>query len=331
MPAAAQLDSPTATPGPTEAPRVDRIPFALWHSDRDAFAARFGGALRETGFAIVTGHSIPREAIAAVERGSKAFFALPDAAKRAYADADTHYQRGYSPFGQESAKGRTVADLKEFWHVGRGTIPGLPATPEVAEVEGFDAATRTLFDRMDALAVELMRAVAIYLGQGAHAFDDGLENGNSILRLLHYPPLPEAPKEGSERAAAHEDINLLTLLLGAEESGLQVLHRSGVWMPINAPDGAVVVNVGDMLQRLTAGWLPSTTHRVVNPSPERSRHSRYSMPFFFHLANDYLIDPLPDCVDRAEAEGRAAEPAITAGDFLAERLREIGLAKSDAS
>ena len=148
-----------------------------------------------------------------------------------------------------------------------------------------------------------------------------MAQGNSILRLLHYPPQESAPPAGSVRAAAHEDINVITLLLGAEEAGLEVLHRSGRWLAVNPPPGALVINCGDMLQRLTAGILPSTTHRVVNPPPERARFSRYSMPFFLHFAPDVLIEPLPSCA------GDHAEPAITAHDFLMQRLREIGLVR----
>lgn len=295
--------------------------------DHAANSAQFGqdlvGGLRETGFIVIRNHTISQEAIAAMEIASKDFFTLPEEIKRHYAMPDHHYQRGYSPFGQESAKGRDIPDLKEFWHVGRDTIPGIPGTPAVKETPDFTTAGDALFQEMDEFARTLMVAIGKTLNMTPDAMGDALDNGNSILRLLHYPPMPK--RDGpSVRAAEHEDINLLTLLLGAEEAGLQVKHRSGEWLSINAPAGSLVVNAGDMLDRLTGGILPSTTHRVVNPNADRAQHSRYSMPFFLHPANDFLLKALPKCLDM----GGEAKTPITARGYLDERLREIGLAKA---
>ena len=309
---------------------IDPISFNLWNQDKNAFAKAFGDSFKETGFAIISDHTIPQSIIDAADARSKEYFALSDDTKRKYADPEDGFQRGHSPMGTENAKGKKEADLKEFWHTGRELPAGSPYrdtmkdTPSVSEIEGFDESTRGLYEALDEFGTELLRAVAIYLGLEEDWFDSRVNVGNSILRLLHYPPQKTPPPEGTERAGAHEDINLITLLLGAEEAGLQAKHRSGKWLNVNAPEGAIVVNVGDMLQRMTAGILPSTTHRVLNPAPERSRFPRYSKPFFLHLNNDAVISPLQSCLDM----GGTAEPDITAGDYLTERLIEIGLIKA---
>ena len=309
---------------------IDPISFSLWKENKQAFAKAFGESFKETGFAIIADHTIPQNIIDAADEASKEYFALPEDTKRGYADPNDGFQRGHSPMGTENAKGKKEADLKEFWHTGR-LLPAdspyrstMKDTPSVAEVDGFDESTRGLYEALDSFGADLLRAVALYLGLEENWFDDKVNVGNSILRLLHYPPQMNPPPEGTERAGAHEDINLITLLLGAEEAGLQAKHRTGEWLNVNAPKGAVVVNVGDMLQRMTAGILPSTTHRVLNPAPERSRFPRYSKPFFLHLNNDAMITPLQSCLDM----GGTAEPDITAGDYLTERLIEIGLIKA---
>lgn len=309
--------------------KIDPISFTLWQTDKMAFAKAFGDSFRETGFAIISDHTIPQAVIEKADAVSKDYFALPEAVKRGYADPANGHQRGHSPMGSENAKGRATADLKEFWHTGRDLPAGHPHrasmadTPSVKEVPEFDAASRSLFTALDDFGVELLQAIALYLGLDEHWFDARVDYGNSILRLLHYPAQTTPPPEGTVRAAAHEDINVITLLLGAEEAGLQAKHKSGEWLDINAPAGAIVINCGDMLQRMTAGILPSTTHRVLNPTPERAKHPRYSKPFFLHFNNDCLIEALPSCV----AEGGTAEEPITAGDYLLERLYEIGLLK----
>lgn len=306
------------------------IPFSLWRTDKQAFADRLGHSFRETGFAVITEHPLEQAIIDTAVARTKDFFALPDDKKRAYYSDDLGGQRGYTPFGTENAKGRKQADLKEFWHTGRIERPGgdpLPdsmlPTPSVSEIEGFDEATRNLYDELDLFGQDLLRGVAIHLGLEEEWFTARVDDGNSILRLLHYPAQDTPPPPGSVRAGAHEDINVITLLLGAEEAGLEVKHRSGEWLAVNPPAGALVINVGDMLQRLTNGVLPSTTHRVVNPSTERSGHARYSTPFFLHFESDVLIDPLKSCIG-----DKPPMPAITANDYLMERLREIGLVKA---
>lgn len=304
------------------------IPFPLWQQDKQAFAEALGRSFRETGFAVISDHPVNQATINHMMDASKGFFALSETAKEKYHDAKGGRQRGYTPFGVESAKGNPNADQKEFWHTGRALPEDSPYkatmkdTPSVDEVPEFDAATRAFFEAMDDFGADLLRGVALHLGLEENWFDDKVNFGNSILRLLHYPPQDNPPPEGTVRAGAHEDINVITLLLGAEEAGLQALHRSGEWLSVSPPAGSLVINCGDMLQRLTAGVLPSTTHRVLNPAPERAKFPRYSTPFFLHFNQDVMIEALPQCV----AEGGEAEPPITAQDYLMERLREIGLA-----
>ncbi|MEM5518208.1 2-oxoglutarate and iron-dependent oxygenase domain-containing protein [Henriciella sp. AS95] len=306
------------------------IPFSLWKEDKAAFADKLGRSFRETGFAVITGHPVDQAIIARANDAAKDFFKLPEDVKEKYHDAANGRQRGYTPFGTENAKGQTAADLKEFWHTGRKLPPDskyratMKDTPVVDEVPEFDPATRAFFEELDEFGRTLLRAVALHLNLPEDWFDDKVEMGNSILRLLHYPPQKNPPPAGTVRAAAHEDINVITLLLGAEEAGLEVLHRSGQWLGVNPPPDALVINCGDMLQRLTGGVLPSTTHRVVNPEPERAKFPRYSTPFFLHFNQDFLIEQLPQCME----EGGKAQPPITAQDYLMERLREIGLVRA---
>ncbi len=303
------------------------ISFKQWPDQKQAFAEALGRSFRETGFAVISDHPISQGVIDRAVDASKAFFELPENVKEKYHDAAGGRQRGYTPFGTENAKGNAAADQKEFWHTGRdlpadspyrATMKDTPTVPEVAE---FDAATRDFYSAMDEFGAQLLRAVALHLGLPESWFDDKVESGNSILRLLHYPPQDNPPPQGTVRAGAHEDINVITLLLGAEEAGLQALHRSGEWLDVSPPAGSLVINCGDMLQRLTGGVLPSTTHRVLNPAPERSKFPRYSTPFFLHFNQDVLIEALPQCLE----EGGKAEAPITAQNYLMERLREIGL------
>lgn len=306
------------------------ISFKSWQTDKRGFAEALGSSFRETGFAVISDHPIQQRVIDRAVNASKVFFDLPEETKEKYHDAASGRQRGYTPFGTENAKGAKAADLKEFWHTGRSLPADSPyratmkETPHVAEVAEFDEATNAFYEAMDGFGAQLLRAVSIHLGLPESWFDDKVQFGNSILRLLHYPPQKNPPPQGTVRAGAHEDINVITLLLGAEEAGLQALHRSGEWLDVNPPGGSLVINCGDMLQRLTGGILPSTTHRVLNPSPERSRFPRYSTPFFLHFNQDVMIEALPQCLE----EGGKAEAPITANDYLMERLREIGLMRS---
>jgi isopenicillin N synthase-like dioxygenase len=295
--------------------------------DPSGFADALGGSFRHYGFAVVADHGIPLDVIEAAEAASRAFFALPDPVKRRYHVPGTGGARGYTPFGVETAKGADHYDLKEFWHMGRPLGAGhayaryMPDNLWPAETPDFKPAMLALFEAFDRMGLRLMRALARHLDLAPDAFDAALRDGNSVLRLLHYPPVP--PEAGGIRAGAHEDINAITLLLGAEEAGLQVLDRNGQWLSINPPKGSLVVNIGDMLQRHCNHVLPSTSHRVVNPAPDRRGFPRYSMPFFLHYAPDFLIRTLTNCVTPQNPD-RYPEP-ITADDYLQMRLREIKL------
>ncbi|WNO54226.1 isopenicillin N synthase family dioxygenase [Stakelama saccharophila] len=308
---------------------VPLISMTQQREDADAFAAALGGSFERFGFAMVADHGIDARLIDRAWKETEAFFALPEAEKRRYHVEGGGGARGYTPFKTEIAKGAEHVDLKEFWHVGRELPPGhkyesdMPANIWPDRPEGFRETFTELFSAFDAAGDTLLSAIARHLGLKPDWFDPAVKDGNSIMRLLHYPPVEQdAP---NVRAGAHEDINLITLLLGAEEAGLELLDRDGRWLPVKPPEGAMVVNVGDMLQRLTNHVLPSTTHRVVNPPPERRGRSRYSMPFFLHPAPDFLIETLPGCIGE-DNPNRYPEP-ITAQDYLYERLVEIGLIK----
>jgi isopenicillin N synthase-like dioxygenase len=296
----------------------------------ETIADELGRSFGEYGFAVVRDHGIPQDLIDEAERVSRAFFALPDAVKRAYKIEGGGGARGYTPFGTEKAKDAEVFDLKEFWHVGRDLPEGHPLAGFMApnvwptEVEGFRETMSALFRAFEVAGGRVLEAIALHLGRPRDFFASSVEDGNSVMRLLHYPPLAEGAPEGAIRAAGHEDINTITLLLGAEEAGLELLAKDGQWHAVDVPQGALVINVGDMLQRQTNGRLRSTTHRVVNPRGEAARRARYSMPFFLHFRPDFLIEPLPECIDPASANP-PAEP-ITAHDYLMQRLREINLA-----
>ena len=296
--------------------------------DRAAFVQELSGTYREWGFAGIRGHDIPDALVDAAYDDFKAFFALPDAVKKQYHLAGGGGARGYTPFGIETAKGAQYHDLKEFWHIGR-EIPRehvhadvMPANVWPDEVSGFRDHGYALYEALDQLGSQVLSALALSLDLPEDWFADKTDVGNSILRPIHYPPIttPDVP---NVRAGAHEDINLITLLVGASAAGLEVLSRKGEWVPYTAEEGTIVVNIGDMLQRLTNHAFPSTTHRVTNPPREKARQPRYSTPFFLHPNPDFLIDALPQCVT-ADNPSRYPEP-ITAHDYLLERLREIRL------
>jgi isopenicillin N synthase-like dioxygenase len=308
-------------------PIVPTVSLAQEATDPEGFAQALGGSFERYGFAIVSDHGVPADVIAEAEAQAKAFFALPEEVKRQYHQPGTGGARGLTPFGIETAKGAAAHDLKEFYHIGRelpeghrfGTFMAPNIWPQ--EVARFREAELALFNALDAAGAKLLRAVARYLGLAPDFFADTVADGNSVLRLLHYPPMgADGP---SIRAGAHEDINTITLLLGAEEAGLELLDRDGNWLPVQPRAGELAINVGDMLQRLTNNVLRSTTHRVMNPAPERRGHARYSMPFFLHFRPDYLIETLPQCVgpDRPNLYPES----ITANDYLMQRLREIKL------
>ena len=307
---------------------ITPVPLSLVEADLAQAADRFGDSFRRTGFAVVEGHGIPQDTIDTAWDAAKRFFALPEDVKRRYHLPGGAGQRGYTPFGVETAKGAKLSDLKEFWHVGRELPDGHPYRQYMrdnvwpTEVEGFREHLYGMFEDLDRLGARVLRAIARYLKLGDDFFEDKVQLGNSVLRMLHYPPVPaDAP---GVRAGAHEDINVITLLLGAEEAGLQLLDRDGQWLDIAPPPGALVVNIGDMLQRLTNHVLPSTTHRVVNPAPERRGFARYSTPFFLHFNPDFPIETLPSTITPDNPD-RYVGKTILAEDYLTERLREIRL------
>ena len=308
-------------------PAVPTLSLADEARDPAGFARALGASFEQYGFAIVSDHGVPADVIAEAEAEATAFFALPDDVKRRYHRPGTGGARGYTPFGIETARNAIAHDLKEFWHVGRELPQGHRFAEAMApnlwpeELAGFRRAELALYDALDAAGARLLRAIARYLELAPEFFDDTVADGNSVLRLLHYPPVgTDGP---NIRAGAHEDINTITLLLGAEEAGLELLDRAGNWLPVRPSAGALAVNVGDMLQRLTNDVLRSTTHRVMNPAPERRGVARYSMPFFLHFRPDYLIETLPQCIS-AERPNLYPEP-ISAHDYLLQRLREIRL------
>ncbi len=301
-------------------------------SQRKQFSDEIGRAFNDTGFVTITNHGLTKELIDSLYTQVKALFALPDEVKSQYEIPELAGQRGYTGKGKETAKGFKTPDLKEFWQIGQ-TIRDAEVSKEdypdnlvVKELPQFNEVTLEIYRKLENIGINLLRAIAVYLGLDEHYFDDKVHNGNSILRTLHYFPIenPDAVPADAVRAGAHEDINLITLLIGASADGLEVLTRDGSWYPVKAHGEDLVVNVGDMLQRLTNNKLKSTTHRVVNPPRELMKFSRFSVPFFLHPKADMDLASLPSTID---AEHPKAYSDMTAGEYLDERLREIGLKK----
>ena len=259
----------------------------------------------------------------------QSFFSLPEQVKLKYEIEGLFGQRGYTSMGKEHAKGSTVGDLKEFWHFGQYVDDKDPIGTEypsnivVSELNEFNKVGKETFQALEKTGKFMLRAIALHLGLDEFYFDQNIHNGNSILRPIHYPPITDEPKS-AVRAGQHEDINLITLLMGASADGLQVLSKDSKWVSVTALPDQLVVNVGDMLQRLTNNKLKSTTHRVVNPKKELWGTSRYSIPFFLHPRSDMRLDCLPSCISQ---EHPKAYSDCTAGEYLDERLREIGLKK----
>jgi isopenicillin N synthase-like dioxygenase len=306
----------------------EHIPsLSLREVEGEAFAAALGAAYQQHGFVIITDHGIDQGLIDRFLNAYKTFFAWPEAQKKRYHIASGGGARGYTPFGIETAKGSQHFDLKEFWHVGRELPQDHPYRHYMAdnvwikEIANFREVSLEMFETFDRTGRRLLTAIARWLKLPSDYFEGKVQLGNSVLRVIHYPPMSAQPTE-SVRAGAHEDINVITLLLGAEEPGLQVLTRAGKWLSVNPTPGSMVVNVGDMLQRLTNGVLRSTTHRVINPVSDRAQHARFSMPFFLHFNPDFPIAALPSCVGPGKPEPL---PPILAEEFLQERLREIKL------
>ena len=309
-------------------PSVDLKDFLSNDPDkRDAFIQNLGKAYEDIGFVALKGHFLNPELVESLYEQIRSFFALPDDVKSKYEISGLAGQRGYTAFGKEHAKGRTTGDLKEFWHFGQYDKPEdgevYPENVEVVELPTFNSVGKETYKALEKTGVYVLRALAIHLGLDEHYFDPFVKGGNSILRPIHYPPITEEPKEAI-RAAAHGDINLITLLMGAQGRGLQVQNHKGEWLDAIAEDDELVINVGDMLSRHTNNKLKSTIHRVVNPPKELWGTSRYSIPFFMHPISSMKLDVLPHCVD---ANNPKLYEDITAGAFLEERLRELGLRK----
>lgn len=296
---------------------------------KSKFVQDLGGAFSNIGFACVKNNFVAKEDIQDFYRAIEKFFALPLSTKTNYEIAELHGQRGYTSFGREHAKGSDVADLKEFWQIGqeiqgdKNSKEAYPSNIPVSEIDGFNDLSMRLYRGFEKSGGILLKAISTYLGLDEDYFDEKIRNGNSILRAIHYPPILAEPKNAI-RAEAHEDINLITLLVGASAEGLQILRKDSAWLSINAPENYFVINVGDMLQRLTNNRLKSTTHRVVNPPKEKWHLPRYSIPFFLHPIAEMDLSCLSSCV--SDTNPLAYAP-ITAGEYLNERLREIGLKK----
>jgi isopenicillin N synthase-like dioxygenase len=313
--------------------RIPTLDIRRYDTDRDAFVAELGDAYREWGFAGIRGHGIAPSLIDRAYEAFRRFFALPAEIKMKYYLAGTGGARGYTPFGVETAKDSRYPDLKEFWHVGR-EIPrdsnyAQIMAPNVwpREIPEVRPAGYGLYDALDRLGSRVLRALALHIDLPESYFDDKTNFGNSILRPIHYPPIATSTDSTETlpnvRAGEHEDINLITLLVGASAEGLEVRSRAGNWVPFTAEADTIVVNIGDMLQRLTNHVYPSTTHRVVNPPGENAGKPRYSVPFFLHPNPDFVIDVLPSCVDATHPN--RYPKAITAHAYLQERLRDIKL------
>ncbi len=297
--------------------------------EKIAEVSKIGKAFHEVGFVGVVNHGIPKDLVDAFYKSSKEFFSLTVEAKKAYEISGLAGQRGYTSFGREHAKQSKVADLKEFFQIGQYVSDDDPLKHEypdnvhVTEIEGFYDLSKRLYKAFEASGGHLLRAIAIHLQLPEDYFEEKIEKGNSILRTIHYPPITEEPKSAI-RAEQHEDINLITLLFGASAGGLQLLNAEGEWLDIVPGENEIVINVGDMLQRLTNNYLKSTTHRVVNPPKEEWHVPRLSIPFFLHPKSRMKLDCLDSCV--SEERPLVYEP-ITAGEYLDERLKEIGLKK----
>ena len=296
------------------------------------FVATVGAALQDTGFFSVTGHGIPRALVDDAYAQARAFFALSAQDKAAYEDAKRKAQRGFTSFGKEHAKGQDAPDLKEFFQIGRTDVPdthpvhapyGGNVWPD-DRVPGFRPTMTKLYEALDVLGRTLLVAAAEHLGDDPRWYADAVDGGDTILRVIHYPPVPAAAPAESIRAGAHEDINFITLLVGATEEGLELLQRDGTWLPIKAHGDEIVVDAGDMLQNATNGFYRSTTHRVVRPKSEKRGAPRFSMPCFLHPRAD--VDLTPRAAAVAKTGGAARYQSVTAGAYLQQRLAEIGLA-----
>ena len=311
-------------------PSVDLTDFTEGNKEtKAAFVKELGQAYEEIGFVAVKNHGLSDALCAELYAQVKGFFTLSKEEKEAYEIDGLAGQRGYVSFGKEHAKNKNEGDLKEFWHFGQTVEDNDPIKEEypdnvqVNELPEFNAVGREVYQKLEETGREMLRAIALHLNLDENYFDAKIHNGNSILRPIHYPPITHEPKD-AVRAAEHEDINLITLLMGASADGLQVLNKSGEWISVTALPDQIVVNVGDMLQRLTNNKLKSTTHRVVNPPREKWGTSRYSIPFFLHPRSEVSLNCLPSCISESNPKNFSD---ITAGEYLEQRIIELGLKK----
>ena len=296
---------------------------------KNDFVESIGRAFEEIGFVALDGHFLDSDFNEKLYKEIRSFFDLPQEIKNKYEIPGISGQRGYVSFGKESAKGSKHGDLKEFWHFGQFVenndklLKEYPSNVEVTENEQFNIIGKQTYRLLEKTSKYVLRALALYLNLDEFYFDKYIVNGNSILRPIHYPPILEKPKD-AVRAAAHGDINLITLLMGAQGRGLQVKNNKGVWIDAIASKDQLMINVGDMLSRHTNNKLKSTVHRVINPSKELMKKSRYSIPFFMHPISDMKLNVLESCIDENNPK---AFDDITAGEFLNQRLVELGLLK----
>jgi isopenicillin N synthase-like dioxygenase len=307
--------------------QVPVLELGRFSSDRRNLVIEVGSAYREYGFCGFYNHGIPAGIIADAYDVFSRLFALPEDVKMRYKSA-AGGQRGYTPFGVEQARDQAVPDLKEFWHVGR-ELTGENPWPDILEpntwpleIPDFQEKSLALFAALDGLGTRVLQIIGLSLGLPQDWFRDHVNLGNSILRAIHYPPIVDR-NTPAVRAARHEDINLITLLAGSKEQGLEILARDGSWVPVSSIPGTIVVNIGDMMKRLTNHVLPSTPHRVTNPPGARADRPRYSIPFFMHPNPDFVIKTLDGCISEDNPDRYPC--SITANDFLMERLREIKL------
>jgi isopenicillin N synthase-like dioxygenase len=316
-----------------EVPSLDLADFTSGNTEKKKkFVADLGAAYNNIGFVAIKNHYLTDELSAKLYDTIKKFYALPDAVKQRYEIAGLAGQRGYIGKGKEHAKGRNTGDLKEFYHVGQEVEGDDPIKQEYpdnvwpTELPEFKTIALDVYKRLEKTGVQMLRAIALYLNLPEDYFDAKVKHGNSILRPIHYFPIenPDSVPADAVRAAEHGDINLITLLMGASADGLQVLRRDGKWIPITALPEQLVVNVGDMLERHTNKKLKSTIHRVVNPPRHLMNTPRYSIPFFMHPRSEMSLAALPSCID---AQTPKLWDDITAGEFLNQRLKEIGLKK----
>ncbi|GAA4278956.1 isopenicillin N synthase family dioxygenase [Aquimarina mytili] len=311
-------------------PSVDLADFLSDEPSRkQKFVDEIGKAYEEIGFVALKNHFLSDELVKNLYKEVKSFFALPVDTKEKYEIEGLGGQRGYTSFGKEHAKGKKEGDLKEFWHFGQEPDPNAnlieeyPENVIVDELSDFNEVGMETYRMLEKTGIYVLRALAIYIGLDEHYFDHWASNGNSILRPIHYPPITEEPK-GAVRAGAHGDINLITLLMGASTGGLQVQRKDGEWIDAIPQEDELVINVGDMLERHTNNKLRSTIHRVINPPKEQWGKPRYSIPFFMHPRSDMKLNCLKECITD---DNPKQYDDITAGEFLHQRLVEIGLIK----